>query len=135
MNLAELPHFLVFWAVSCGQPEVVNLTAALVELTEAEHPHFCEAARMPESELFDQHGKGAHPEIDKIKVNRNFFRRKGNFFVQRMINRNNWNMQNVEFLKILEEEKFLENRGKALKIRDKTRRPEKHARISDEGIE
>ena len=135
MNLAEFPHLLVFWAVSCGKTEVVNLTAALVELTEAKHPHFCEAACMPETKFFYKHGKGTHPEIYKIKVNRNFFRRKGNFFVQRMINMYHWNMQDVEFLKVLEEEKFLENRGKALEIRDKTRRSEKHTRISDERIE
>ena len=48
---------------------------------------------------------------------------------------NDRNVQNVKFLKILQEEKFFENRGETLEIRDKTRRPEKNASIRNERIE
>ena len=89
---------------------------------------------MPESEFFDQHGERPYPEIYEIKIDFDFFRRKGNFFVERVVYMDYRDMQDMEFLKILKEEKFLENRGKALEIGYKTRWPEKHASISDERI-
>ena len=113
---------------------MINLTAALVELSETEHPLLCKPACVPESELFDQHGKRPHPEIYEIKINFDFLRRKGNFFVERMINMHDRNMQDMEFLKILQKEKFFENRCKTLEISKKTRRSEKHACIGNERI-
>ena len=134
MNLPELSHFLVLRAVSRSEAEMINLTAALIKLSETEHPLLCKPACVPESELFDQHGKRPHPEIYEIKINFDFLRRKRNFFVERMINMHNRNVQNMEFLEILQKEKFFENRCKTFEIGNKTWRPKKHARVGNERI-
>lgn len=134
VNLTKLTHFLVFGAVSRGEPEMINLTAALIKFSEAEHPLLCKTACMPEPELFDQHGKWPHPEIDKIQINFDLLRCKRNLFVERMVNMHDRNVQNVKFLEILQKEKFFENRSKAFEIGNKTRRPKKHTRVSNERI-
>ena len=72
MNLAEFQHFLVLRPVSCGEPEMIDFAAALVELSEAEHPLFSKPACMPETEFFDQHCKGTNPKIYEIKINSDF---------------------------------------------------------------
>jgi len=134
VNLPEFSHLFVLRAVSCGEPEMINLTATLIKFSEAEHPLLCKTACVPESELFDQHGKWPNPEIDKIQINFDLLRCKRNLFVERMVNMHDRNVQNVKFLKILQKEKFFENRGETFEIGNKTRRPKKHTRVGNERI-
>ena len=72
VNLTEFAHFLVFRSVGCGQSEMINLPATLIKAAESEHPLFCEAARVPKSEFFDEHCKWSYPKIDEIEVNPDF---------------------------------------------------------------
>lgn len=134
VNLPELAHFLVLRAVSCREPEMINLTAALIKPSETEHPLLCKAACVPESELFDKHGKRAHPEIDEIKIDFDLRRRKRNFFVERMVNMHDRNVQDMKFFEILQKEKFFENCSETFEVRNKTRWSKKHARVGNERI-